>query len=87
MSKTLGLVALTYDIKSKHTEVKDAMRAKGWSSAVTISNASHQLPSTTLAKSNTSTEQAILDIRAVCQALSVTLERAIAVIASDWVAI
>lgn len=87
MSTTIGNVVLTYDVNSKHVEVKNALKAKGYMDRVQLNTASYTLPSTTLWKQNGSTDQAISDIQVVCKPLGVVLQNAVSVLASDWKAL
>ena len=88
MSSTIGVVLISYDVNKSHTDVKDAMKAKGYSQGWCYDKEpSHDLPNTTLWHENKSTDQAIADIKSVCASLRVVLEKAVAVKATDFVGI
>jgi hypothetical protein len=84
MGNIKGNTVLTYDVNSKHVEVKDALKAKGYMATVSLNNTSYVLPSTTVWMQNGTTSQAITDIKAVCNSLGVKLQYAVSVIATDW---
>ena len=86
MSSTIGNAVLSYDVNSKHIEVKDALKAKGYFDIVTLNKVTYALPSTTVWKQNTSTDAALNDVRSVCSRLGVALYSAVSVIANDWAA-
>lgn len=89
MGITKGDVVLSYDINKLHTDVKTAMKAIGYLENWKHYNngLSYQLPNTTLWKPNTTSDQAIVDIKTVCSKLSVTLEKALAVKATEFVGV
>lgn len=87
MSNTLGTVLISYDLANGHTLVKQSMLSKGyydgWQDDLT---GSHKLPNTTLWKPNTSTDQALSDLRSACSEAAVGFsQRAVAVLATNWV--
>lgn len=88
MGTTLGAVLLSYDVNTGHTSVKDAMKAKGYfENWHNTTGPIYKLPNTTLWHNSKSTDQAIADIKSVCLSLSVILEKAVAVKATDFVGI
>lgn len=81
---------LTYDVNKKHTEVKKAMKVKGYLEFWTSKSVVYYLPDTTLWKNDiSSAKTALADIKAVAINLGVSLERAVAINWSpgDWEAI
>lgn len=88
MGNTIGAIILSYDVNKDHTKVKDAMKLKGYSESWNYPGTkSYSLPNTTLWHSAKSTDQAIADIKSVCLSLNVTLEKAIAVRATEFVGV
>jgi len=75
---------ITYDIKSKHNEVKLAMKAKGYFDYWDKNGNSVYLPNTTLWKNDVGPVTAMIDIKSVTTFLSVKLERAVAVEFNRW---
>jgi hypothetical protein len=85
MSTTNGKVILTYDLDSKHTEVKSNMQERGYFTRLTLAdNKTYTLPNTTLYKSGISTDQALLDIKYASEEEGAKLEKVLAVLSSDW---
>jgi hypothetical protein len=81
---------LTYDVNKKHTEVKKAMKAKGYLDFWTSKAVVYYLPETTVWRNDiSSAKTALADIKAVAIKLGVSLERAVAInwSPSDWEAI
>lgn len=91
-------ILLTYDISSKHSEVKKAMKAKGYTDHIIDGqNKTVYLPNTSLnlKKEGAAAAQAREDLRAVIAAINsslpvnaqVVLERQFSVRYDDWAAI
>jgi len=81
---------LTYDVNKKHTEIKKAMKAKGYLDFWTSKSVVYYLPNTTLWKNDiSSAKTALADIKSVTIKLGVSLERAVAINWSpgDWEAL
>ena len=78
---------VTYDVSSRHVDVKNGMKNRGYSDHWTANGATYYLPNTTLWKDSATVENALADIKAVCAALQVRLERAVAVPSFPWAAI
>lgn len=86
MDSTIGPVIISYDVNTGHTQVKDAMKQKGYRDVWTnFEGKRYQLPNTTLRHESKSSGQALGDLRVVCSGLRVTLEKAVAVRATDFV--
>ena len=85
MSTTIGTILLSYDVNKDHNAVKSTLKAKGYNETWNYgSGPSYTLPNTTLWHSSKSSDQAIADIKNVCNTLRVTLEKAVAVRATDF---
>lgn len=86
MGATIGTVLISYDVNTNHNQVKNGMLELGYVSRWKDpqSSLSYTLPNTTLRHDNKSSDQAIRDIKRVCSNLGVTLERAVAVKASEF---
>ncbi len=88
MGTTIGTILISYDVDSRHNAVKDAMKELGyydnWHYEPTKT---YYLPNTTLWHDKKSSDQAIADLKTVCSNLRVTLERAVAVKATEFVGI
>lgn len=85
MSNIIGVVLISYDINKSHTEVKNAMKTLGYMETGKYPDGySYQLPNTTLWHNSKSTTGAIADLKTVCKSLNVTLEKAVAVKATDF---
>lgn len=91
-------VLLTYDITTRHGEVKAAMVNKGYADNWMASNQVYNLPNTTLWKKEISATIAVADMKQVIQTLNadqpfynhIRLERCVAVNFDDstsWAAI
>lgn len=91
-------VLLTYDISTRHTEVKAAMRQKGYADNWQASSQTYNMPNTSLWKKNITAATAVADMKQAIQALNVgqnyysqiRLERCVAVNFDDstgWAAI
>ena len=88
MGVTLGHAVVSYDVNKDHTAVKNAMKAKGYYDNFRNGTGPvYTLPNTTLWHNTKSTDQAIADIKSVCVSLRVTLEKAVAVLATEFVGV
>lgn len=80
-------VLITYDIESKHTEVKNSMKQLGFQDTVAGQTGTVYLPNTTLWKANATPKEAIDNLRGLCDGLRVHLQRAIAMPFDNWYAL
>lgn len=85
-------VITTYDVPSKHVELKNALFAKGYTDYVPHYDQNGKakkiyLPNTTVYHSTKTSKQATDDIEAICSQLRIKLERCVATIWKDWSAI
>lgn len=89
MGTTKGTVVISYDVDSRHVDVKNEMKKLGYADTWKYQTEvkTYSLPNTTLWHSNKSSDEAIADIKFVCSRLGVKLERAIAVYATEFVGI
>jgi len=88
MGVTIGEIIVSYDVNKLHVDVKNAMKLLGYHERWHYPNGkSYNLPNTTLWHSSKSSNQGIADIKAVCLRLGVTLEKAIAVKATEFVGV
>lgn len=80
---------ITYDIQSRHIEVKAAMFRLGYKAEILDgANKTVYLPNTTLYYSSKTPATAVNDIMSICTSLGVRLERCIATMFSpDWAGI
>ncbi|SDH96865.1 hypothetical protein SAMN05421846_10374 [Chryseobacterium taeanense] len=85
MGTTIGNVLISYDINTKHTEVKAAMLELNYHDVFTQYGNTYNLPNTTLFHQAKSSDQVMADLKRVCSNLYVTLEKAVAVKASEFV--
>jgi len=87
MGTTVGNVLISYDVSAKNPEVKAALIALDYYDHFTLGTASkvYYLPNTTLWHKTKSSDQAMSDMKKVCAELKVTLEKAVAVKASEFV--
>jgi len=86
MGTTIGAILISYDINKQHTYVKDAMIILGYSTNWNYtSKPTYYLPNTTLWHSNKSSNQAMSDLKNICIRLGVSLEKAVAVNATEFV--
>ncbi len=87
MGTTIGNVLISYDINKSHVLVKTALERLGYLEHFRNPNdpRSYILPNTTLWHPSKSSNQAMIDLKSVCQNLQVTLEKAVTVIASEFV--
>ncbi len=79
---------INYDVSGRHTDVKAAMKARGYLDYWTDpTGKAVYLPNTTLWKRNTELEPAVRDIQQAAAQYGVRLERAVALSAQPWQAI
>ncbi len=85
---TVGAILVSYDINRLHIEVKNAMKALGYTDNWHYGTGkTYQLPNTTLWKNNISSNQAISDLKSICARFNVLLEKAVAVNATEFVGV
>lgn len=88
MGFTIGEIIVSYDVNKLHVDVKNAMKLLGYNEKWNYPNdKSYYLPNTTLWHSNKSSNQGISDLKIVCSRLGVSLEKAIAVKATEFVGV
>ncbi|WP_410007063.1 hypothetical protein [Aequorivita nionensis] len=89
MGTTIGEVLISYDINRAHNEVKTALLSLGYFDNFKYTNESkiYYLPNTTLWHDKKSSDQAMSDLKIICARLGATLEKAIAVNATEFVGI
>lgn len=86
MGTTIGNVVISYDVSAKNPEVKAALQALNYYDYFTLGTSKvYNLPNTTLWHKSKSSDQAMADMKKVCNDLRVTLEKAIAVKAEEFV--
>lgn len=87
MGTTVGNVLISYDIEKAHNEVKKALELLGYSDRFkNIGDPKvYPLPNTTLWHSNKNSNQAMADLKNICTRLGATLEKAVAVKATEFV--
>jgi hypothetical protein len=85
MGTTIGNVLISYDVNDKNSDVKAALLNLNYYEAFEQYGKNYNLPNTTLFHPNKSSDQAMADMRKVCNDLKVILEKAIAVRASEFV--
>jgi len=87
MGTTIGNVLISYDIDKSHTQVKTALKDLGYLERFKNTNdtKTYNLPDTTLWHQKKSSNQAMIDLKSTCDILNVTLEKAIAVKATEFV--
>jgi hypothetical protein len=87
MGTTIAEVLISYDVSAKNPEVKAALQALNYYDNFTLGTAPkvYYLPNTTLWHKTKSSDQAMADMKKVCNDLRVTLEKAIAVKADEFV--
>ena len=85
MGTTAGNTLISYDVSAKNPEVKAALKALSYHDYFTQDGKNHYLPNTTLWHKTKSSDQALADMKKVCADLKVTLEKAVAVKASEFV--
>ncbi|MCD0475249.1 hypothetical protein LPB87_12670 [Flavobacterium sp. EDS] len=88
MGVSIGAILVSYDVNKLHIDVKNAMKLLGYREQWNYPNEkSYNLPNTTLWHSSKSSNQGITDIKTVCLRLGVSLEKAIAVNATEFVGV
>lgn len=89
MGTTIGSVLISYDVSAKNPEVKAALIALNYFDSFTLGSSTkvYYLPNTTLWHKTKTSDQAMADMKKVCADLKVTLEKAIAVKATEFVGI
>lgn len=85
MGTTIGNVLISYDVSAKNPEVKAALLKLNYYEAFNQDGKNYNLPNTTLFHQNKSSDQAMVDMKKVCRDLNVTLEKAVAVKATEFV--
>ncbi len=82
-------VLITYDIDSKHTEVRKSL-IEDYSfeeKVIASSGKACYLPNTTLYKKYTTKQNALITLQSVCKAKGVDLKRVITLECSNWLAL
>ena len=89
MGKTVGIILLSYDVDKSHTQVKNALIDLEYLEKFKNTNdpKTYTLPNTTLWHQSKSSNQAINDLKNTCNNLNVTLEKAVAVKATEFVGV
>jgi hypothetical protein len=81
-------VIVTYDVPSKHVELKKALFALGYTDRITHQSTYVYLPNTTVYHHNKTATQARNEVQYACSQLRIELERCIATqMGPDWAAI
>ncbi len=78
---------ITYDVPSKHTDIKKAMFALGYTDKFVSDGRYVYLPNTTVYHQTKSPVTARTELQTVCTRLNVHLERCIATDLTNWSAI
>lgn len=86
---------ITYDITIRHTEVKSAMKVKGYFDSWSANNQTYYLPNTSLWKKDATPQTAMAEMQEAIQTLNynqpankqIRVERCAAVEWSNWAAI
>ena len=89
MGNTVGNILLSYDINKLHTSVKAAMENLNYRDSFQYKGETkiYNLPNTTLWHPKKTSHQAINDIKTICSNHGLTLDKAIAVLATEFKAI
>ena len=89
MGTTVGNILLSYDLDKSHTQVKNTLIDLGYLEKFKNTNDPkiYVLPNTTLWHQSKSSNQAIIDLKNACNSLNVTLEKAVAIKASEFVGV
>ena len=89
MGTTVGNVLISYDINTSHSLVKTALENLGYRESFKNTNdpKTYLLPNTTMCHLAKSSDQAMNDLKVFCRNLQVTLQKAVAVKASEFVGI
>ncbi|SEB04519.1 hypothetical protein SAMN05443667_116117 [Flavobacterium gillisiae] len=87
METTVSKVLISYDVSAKNPEVKAALLGLNYYDNFKLGAHAkiHHLPDTTLWHNTKSSGQAMSDMKKVCSDLKVTLEKALAVKADEFV--
>lgn len=81
-------IIVTYDVPSKHKELKKALFALGYKDQIPGTTCKIiYLPNTTLYHSSKTASDAVDDVKSECSELNIKLERCVATIWDDWSAI
>jgi hypothetical protein len=81
-------IIITYDVPSKHVDLKAAMKKQGYVDQIPHDGKSIYLPNTTLYHPTKKAEQAREDVKQACVQLNVKLERCVSTQSGpDWSAI
>lgn len=81
-------VLITYDIDSKHTEVrKSLIEDYDFEEKIVGNNGPSFLPNTTLYKKSTTKQNALSTLKSVCKSKGANLKRAISLECSNWQAL
>lgn len=87
MGTTIANVLISYDIDKLHTQVKTALEKLGYYDNFKNNNDPkvYQLPNTTMWHPTKSSDQAMSDLKSICNSNGVKLEKAVAVKATEFV--
>lgn len=87
MGTTVANVLISYDIDKLHSQVKTALEKLGYHDNFKNNNDSkvYQLPNTTMWHPTKSSDQAMSDLKSICNSNGVKLEKAVAVKATEFV--
>lgn len=87
MGTIVANVLISYDIDKLHTQVKTALEKLGYHDNFKNNNDPkiYKLPNTTMWHPTKSSDQAMSDLKSICNSNGVKLEKAVAVKASDFV--
>jgi len=81
-------IIITYDVPSKHMELKEALLNKGYQDQIPGKTCKTiYFPNTTLYHSSKSASAAREEVKAECKTLNITLDRCVATKWDDWSAI
>ena len=81
-------IIITYDVPSRHVQLKQAMFNMGYTDRIAHNNRYIYLPNTTVYHGNKTSEQALNDLQVICGQLNIDLERCVSTQwGPDWAAI
>ncbi len=81
-------VIVTYDVPSKHTELKDTLKEQGYLDQIPGNKYKViYFPNTTLYHETKTTSEALRDVQSVCKDLEIKLERCVSTLLSNYIAI
>lgn len=81
-------VIVTYDVPSKHTELKDNLKEQGYLDQISGNTCKViYFPNTTLYHETKTASEALRDVQAVCRDLEIKLERCVSTLWSNYSAI